>query len=60
MFGGAATGLGMTPAAGPVAANILDLDPAEELDAQDLQVKTYNQGLEIREWSQALRVSYIS
>lgn len=60
MFGGAATGLGMTPAAGPVAANILDLDPAEELDAQDLQVKKDNQGLEIREWSQALRVSYIS
>lgn len=56
MFGGA-TGLGMTPAAGPVASAVLDMDPAEELDAEDLQVPTDDQGLEIREWSQALRVS---
>ena len=57
MFGGRA-GLGIIPAAG-VSAN-MDFDPVEELDAGDLEVPVAHDGLEVREWSEALRVSIVN
>jgi len=52
MFGGRA-GLGITPAAGGTG---MDLDPVEELDAHALELPVAQDGLEIRVWTEALRV----
>ena len=57
MFGGR-TGLGMIPANGVTAS--MDFDPVEELDAGDLEVPVAQDGLEVREWSEALRVSSVN
>lgn len=51
MFG-ARAGLGMTPSGG----GVMELDPVEELDAQDLGVPIDEEGKEIRLASEALRV----
>ena len=61
------SGLGMTPStAGPGPAGSasggfgglgLDFDPAEELDAADLQLPVTEDGKELRVWQQALKVS---
>ncbi|KAK8858653.1 hypothetical protein IAR55_002882 [Kwoniella newhampshirensis] len=53
MFGGRA-GLGMTPAAG----GTMDLDPVEELDAQDLELPVAEDGTEVRVWTGALRTEF--
>ena len=56
VFGGR-SGMGMTPggASGPGA--VMDLDPAEELDAEDLELPIADDGLEARDWTEAMRVS---
>jgi MATE family multidrug resistance protein len=50
---GAGHGLGGT---GMVASG-MDFDPAEELDCEDLELPVDEQGLEVRVWSDAMRVS---
>lgn len=65
VFGGRA-GLGMTPATsslpggGPGVVNtgigIMDLDPAEELDAVDLELPVAEDGTEARNWVDAVKV----
>lgn len=65
VFGGRA-GLGMTPATsslpggGPGVVNtgigIMDLDPAEELDAVDLELPVAEDGTEVRNWVDAVKV----
>ncbi|WRT67868.1 uncharacterized protein IL334_004842 [Kwoniella shivajii] len=54
MFGGRA-GLGMTPSQAGTNGGPMELDPVEELDAQDLELPVDQQGVEVRVWSEALR-----
>ena len=54
MFGGRA-GLGMTPNQ-PGASGFIDVDPADELNAVDLELPVAEDGKEVRVWSEALRV----
>ena len=54
VFGGR-VGLGMLP--GGTSGGVMDLDPAEELDAEDLELPLADDGREAREWTEALRVS---
>jgi MATE family multidrug resistance protein len=55
MFGVRA-GLGITPAPGG-GAGCIEYDPVEELCAQDLELPVAQDGLEVRVWTEALRVS---
>lgn len=56
VFGGRA-GMGMTPAGTANGAATMELDPAEELDAEDLELPIADDGREGREWTEAIRVS---
>lgn len=51
---GTRPGLGFVPTG---ATGQMDLDPAEELTPEELEVPTGADGLEVRQWSEALRVS---
>ena len=55
MFGGK-VGLGISPASGRETGGGMDYDPVEELDARDLELPVAQDGLEVRVWTEALRV----
>jgi MATE family multidrug resistance protein len=54
VFGSGRVGMGMTPSASPGG---MEVDPAEELDAEDLELPMTDDGHEARQWAEALRVS---
>lgn len=57
VFGGRA-GMGMTPAGGAAGGGgTMDVDPAEQLGAEKLELLLTEQGKEARRWCEALRVS---
>lgn len=59
MFG-AHTGMGMTPASGPGGElGLMEEDPAEVLGPEELELPTNDEGLEVRQWPEALRVSHL-
>ena len=53
VFGSGRVGMGMTPGANAAG---MEVDPAEELDAEDLELPLTGDGHEAREWTDALRV----
>ena len=55
MFGATKGGVGM-----PSSANFMEVDPAEELNAEDLELPTGGDGREVHVWSEALRVRRVS
>lgn len=56
VFGGR-SGMGMTPAGNTGGTIGMEVDPAEELDAEDLELPIAEDGKEGRVWTEAIRVS---